>query len=91
MVEGETPNLVLEMSWISVNLLFLATEVCFPGNERAHNWIFSENEEKQRRTVCLRGGNDSTQLSEFQATIVDLCQTSLLHSDHVKTWAGIGF
>ena len=60
MVEGETPNLVFEMSRISVNLLFLATEVSIPGNERAHTWIFSENEEKQRRTVCLRGGNDST-------------------------------
>ena len=60
MAEGETPNLVFEMSRISVNLLLLATEVCFPGNERAHTWVFSENEEKQRRTVCLRGGNDST-------------------------------
>ena len=46
MVERETPSLVFEMSRISVNLLFLATEVCFPGNERAHSWIFSEIEEK---------------------------------------------
>ena len=60
MVEGETPNLVFEMSRISVNLLFLATEASIPGNERAHTWIFSENEEKQRRNVRLRGGNDST-------------------------------
>ena len=33
-----------------INKLLLVTEFCFPGNEPALSWIFSENEEKQRRT-----------------------------------------
>ena len=43
------PSLAFEMSGILVKLL-LVTKFCLPGNERALSWIFSENEEKQRRT-----------------------------------------
>ena len=49
MVEEETPSLAFEMSGILVKLLLLVSEFCFPENERALSWIFSENEEKQRR------------------------------------------
>ena len=47
MVEEETPSLTFEMSRIFVKL-FLVTEFCFPGNERALSWIFSENAKMKR-------------------------------------------
>ena len=78
MIERETPSLVFEMSRSSVKLLFLATEVCFPGNGRALSLIFSENEEvsnelellarnRQSYTCQKKSGNRSYEiLQQFQ-------------------------
>ena len=59
MIEGETPSLVFEMSRSSVKLLFLVTEVCFPGNGRALFLIFSENEEVSNELELLARNRQS--------------------------------